>query len=160
MSLDERQQDFGEAPGVEGRRHRRGIDDPHAEAPDAGEIAATGVRAALGIDDDEVEASIGRRLRRPAPTQVAEEALDGVGRGQPELFGIDPAVGLDGPVRAEGAVGRLSAYAQLLDRLTVMEVRGGWDFAALRDLGWGSPRPLTEAPVAVRRRARGRCRRG
>jgi HprK-related kinase B len=51
------------------------------------------------------------------------------------LFYKDLGVfGLDGSVRAEGVVDRLSAYAELLDRLTVVEVRGGWDFAALRDL--------------------------
>src|SRR5262245_31285452 len=44
------------------------------------------------------------------------------------------AFGLEGPVRGEPAADRLSAYSDLLDRLTVIEVRGGWDFAALGDV--------------------------
>ena len=45
MSLNERQQDFGEAPGVEGSIAGGAWMTPHAEAPDAG--TTTGVRAAL-----------------------------------------------------------------------------------------------------------------
>src|SRR5262249_22962423 len=39
--------------------------------------------------------------------------------------------GLDRPIRAERAADRLSAYAELLSSLRVVEVRGRWDFAAL-----------------------------
>jgi HprK-related kinase B len=44
------------------------------------------------------------------------------------------AFGLEGPVRAERAVDRLAEYLNLLEHLTIIEVRGGWDFVALRDL--------------------------
>jgi len=38
---------------------------------------------------------------------------------------------LDGPIGQERAVDRRSACANILDRLTVVQIRGGRDFAAL-----------------------------
>jgi len=44
------------------------------------------------------------------------------------------AFDLGRPIRAERSVDRRAAYSELLDGLTVIEVRGRWDFAALGEL--------------------------